>query len=170
MADATKWDYSNPGAPRQFKYVFTALIDTGASIMALTKKTVDSMQLQPLPIPDHIHLSTWRGPHETDEIYLLSILFPNRAETCVRCPALKYFDEDCIDFDIVIGNDILAQCDIFLQSCPEPTAFIRMPGNGKIINPDDPETFDIGDFTKKDMTPKYYFSSLSQAGYTTAKD
>ena len=85
-------------------YRFSAIWDTGSECTTISRHVADALGLMPIGEIEAHH----SGGHSIANIYLINILLPNGIEF----QGLRVMDGNFDDTDILIGMDIISQCDL----------------------------------------------------------
>ena len=99
---------------------FRALWDTGANCSAISTRVVMLLGLVPVSKESMTHA----GGQSIVDIYSVGIVLPNN----VLVPLVDVFESDFSSFDVLIGMDIISQCDLSVSNLGGKTTFsIRVP-------------------------------------------
>lgn len=94
------------GLPHPNVYEMTAIWDTGSECTTISRKVACQLSLASIGEIESHHA----GGHSTAYTYLLNLRLPNGIEF----EGLRVMDGNFDDVDILIGMDVLSQCDFAL--------------------------------------------------------
>ena len=99
---------------------FRALWDTGATCSAISARVVMLLGLMPVSKETVTHA----GGQSVVDIYSVGIVLPNN----ILVPLVDVFEGDFSSFDVLIGMDIISQCDFSVSNVGGKTTFsVRVP-------------------------------------------
>ena len=110
------------GGEHPHVYMFNAIWDTGASNSVISKKVIDTLNLQKI---DDVKVQTANGLRDS-EAYLINIFLPNR----VAFSAIRVTDGNITETDVLIGMDIISRGDIAITNKSRKTVMtFQMPSS-----------------------------------------
>ena len=91
-------------------YKFSAIWDTGSECTTISRRAAQELELKPIGEIEAHH----SGGHSIANIYLINILLPNGIEF----QGLRVMDGNFDDTDILLGMDVISQCDFAITHPP----------------------------------------------------
>ncbi|MCQ2350657.1 MAG: retroviral-like aspartic protease family protein [Paludibacteraceae bacterium] len=117
--------YDTTDKPLRFN-TFNALWDTGATQSLISSRVVKALKLKPI---DEVVVSGIDGA-ENHSVYLVHLGIPEGYVV----PELEVIGQDGIDYDVVIGMDIMSCCDIAFSNKDGVSVFsFRLPSKEHIV-------------------------------------
>ena len=111
---------------RRYCKLENAVWDTGATNSIISRDVVDALGLKPT---GRSSISSFAGIVDTD-VYTIDLCFENG----YRIEGVEVMCGDYIDYDMLIGIDVVNQGEIFVSTFGGKTTFyFRMPAVGKMI-------------------------------------
>ena len=98
-------------------YRFSAIWDTGSEITTISRQAALELGLKPIGETEAHH----SGGHSIVNLYLINLLLPNGIEY----QGLRVMDGNFDDTDILLGMDVISQCD-FVITHPEGKTKLSM--------------------------------------------
>ena len=106
-------------------YKFSAIWDTGSESTTISRNAASELGLKPIGEIEAHH----SGGHSIVNLYLINLLLPNGIEY----QGLRVMDGNFDDTDILLGMDVISQCDFALTHPGEFTKLsIQIPSQANI--------------------------------------
>lgn len=102
-----------PLSEKPSMYKFSAIWDTGSECTTISRTAAQDLDLKPIGEIEAHH----SGGHSIANIYLVNILLPNGIEY----QGLRVMDGNFDDTDILLGMDVISQCDFAITHPQEQT-------------------------------------------------
>lgn len=101
-------------------YRFSAIWDTGSECTTISRRAADALDLKPIGEIEAHH----SGGHSIVNIYLINLMLPNGVEF----QGLRVMDGNFDDTDVLLGMDVLSQCDFAVtHPCMQTKLSFQIP-------------------------------------------